>query len=41
MQLAEQFKRVMFWIRRTSTSFWRLLIDLTLEQTLNADAAKN
>lgn len=39
-RLAEEFKRGMFGIRRTSNSFSRIPIDLTLEQTVNADAAK-
>lgn len=39
-QLAEEFKRGMFGIKRTSNSFSRVPVDLTLEQTVNADAAR-
>lgn len=39
-ELAEEFKIEMFGIRRTPHSFSRIPIDLTFEQTYNADAAK-
>ena len=39
-QLAEEFKRGMFGIKRTFNSFSRVPVDLTLEQTVNADAAR-
>lgn len=39
-QLAEEFKKGMFGIKRTNNSFSRAPVDLTLEQTVNADAAR-
>lgn len=39
-ELAEEFKQGLFGILRTNFSFSRLPIDLTLEQTYNADAAR-
>ncbi|KYN10044.1 hypothetical protein ALC57_17839 [Trachymyrmex cornetzi] len=39
-QLAEEFKRGMFGIKRTSNSFSCVPVDLTLEQTINVDAAR-
>ena len=35
----DEFKKGYFGIKRTKKDFSRLLIDLTLEQTVNADAA--
>ena len=39
-ELAEEFEKGMFGVRRTSNNFARIPIDLTLEQTINADAAR-
>ena len=38
-ELYEEFKKGAFGVKRTSKSFSRIPIDLTLEQTINADAA--